>query len=234
MALLGNAAMVAWHNLAPGKESDHDEWHAREHLFERVAIPGFRRGRRCRSTHGNEAYFLMYEVDSLATLTSSAYRERLNDPTSWSQQIIPTICDMTRTLCRIEASQSRGLGTHLLTIRLTANPDQREHLVGWLTNLVLAELHTHTGITGAHLLRGDAEASGEPTDEMRLRGGGDRCADLILLVEAYQSAVLESLTGGPLATPQLLEHGANNTCQVGLYRVAQIVSEADLDQNSSA
>ena len=49
MSLMGKAAMVSWHDLDSGTEVDHDDWHSHEHLFERVGLPGFKRGRRCRS-----------------------------------------------------------------------------------------------------------------------------------------------------------------------------------------
>ena len=226
--------MVAWHNLAPGSECDHDEWHSREHLFERVAIPGFFRGRRCRALNAKEEYFLMYEVDTLATLTSSAYLDRLNNPTPWSQQIIPTIRDMTRTLCRVEASQSGGVGTALLTVRLSALAAHRVNLIRWLIDSLLPNLHAQRGVTGAHLLLGDAAASAAPTDEMRLRGSEDRCADLVLLVEAYQPMVLESLASESLAAQHFVKHGAEDTCQIGLYRMAHLVTAGDLEQTLSS
>jgi hypothetical protein len=43
MALLGRGAFVAWHDIAAGREADYHVWHSREHMLERVAIPGFLR-----------------------------------------------------------------------------------------------------------------------------------------------------------------------------------------------
>ena len=46
MSLLGKGALVIWHDIAAGCEGDYNEWHSKEHLLERVRVPGFRRGYR--------------------------------------------------------------------------------------------------------------------------------------------------------------------------------------------
>lgn len=224
--------MVAWHDLAPGSEAEHDDWHSREHLFERVAISGFRRGRRCRAMLAKEEYFLMYEVDDLSVLTSPEYLARLNDPTEWSRRIIPSISNMTRTLCRVLASVGGSVGTAILTVRLAAKVATREHLVEWIADRQVPQISGRRGIVGAHLFEGDDSASGVKTDEMHLRGGGDRTADLVLLVEGYHPDALRSLLDEQLSVPSLVEHGAEPERHVGLYRVAHIVTEADLPRLS--
>jgi len=228
MSLMGRAAMVAWHDLTPGSEAEHDDWHSREHLAERVAISGFRRGRRCRAMLAEEEYFLMYEVDDLSALTSPEYLARLNDPTEWSRRIIPNISNMTRTLCRVLASVGGGAGTAILTVRLAAKAATREDLVRWLVDRQVPETSGWRGIVGAHLLEGDDSVSGIKTDEMHLRGGGDRIADLVLLVEGYNPDALSFLLDDQLSVASLVEHGAEAERHVGLYRVAHIVAEADL------
>ncbi len=224
MSLLGGAAMAAWHNLEPGVEAAHDEWHSHEHLFERVSIPGFRRGRRCRSVGGGEEYFLMYEVDDLSVLTSEAYLERLNNPTPWSRRIIPSIRNMTRVLCRVVASSGGGMGGWVATLRLTARPGMRE---GWAGEWV-GSLAVRAGVTGAHLLATDAEASGLPTEEKRLRGLPDATADLVLLVEGYDAEALRCVVAEELGEERLWEKGAERGAVRGFYRVCHAVSEGDL------
>jgi len=46
MSLAGLGAVCIWHDLLPEARDDFDQWHNREHMPERVGIPGFRRGRR--------------------------------------------------------------------------------------------------------------------------------------------------------------------------------------------
>ena len=58
MSLLGQAAMVFWHDIADG-DDDYKDWHSNEHMNERVGVPGFLRGRRGRSLRGEPRYFIM-------------------------------------------------------------------------------------------------------------------------------------------------------------------------------
>lgn len=229
MSLMGKAAMVAWHDLEPGTEADHDDWHSHEHLFERVGIPGFRRGRRCRATgDADEEYFLMYEVDDLSILTSDAYLARLNDPTPWSQRIIPTIRNMTRTLCRVRSSVGGGMGTAMLTLRFSPSADANASVVNWIEGELAPGLPRLKGVVGAHLLEGDATASGQTTDEARLRGGGDQIADLVLLVEGYDSAAVGALLENQLSPEELRRRGVASDSRRGVYQVAHAVTKADL------
>ena len=108
MTLLGKAALVIWHDPAPGIESDYNEWHSKEHMFERVGIQGFRRGQRAVAISGAPKYFNFYEVDDLATLTGQPYLDRLNDPTPWTRRITPHMNNNSRTLCKVAASFGAG------------------------------------------------------------------------------------------------------------------------------
>jgi len=230
MSLLGKAAMVAWHNLMPGQEVGHDRWHSREHLFERVGIPGFRRGRRCVAPEGSagECYFLMYEVDELSVLTSKVYLDRLNNPTPWSQRVIPTICDMTRTLCRVRASSGGGVGGWVSTLRFSVTEKDRERLIKSLSESVAPDLASEEAVTAAHLLEGDGASSGLNTEEKRLRGVSDSVADLVLIVEGYEREAVRS-TLSPESMGELFgEKGAAGAMIQGVYQTRHVVSEADL------
>lgn len=84
MPLLGPAAMLLSFDVVAEAIAEHDHWHTQEHLPERLSIPGFVRGTRWVALAGQPRYFVMYEVEQLATLTSAAYLERLNHPSPWT------------------------------------------------------------------------------------------------------------------------------------------------------
>src|SRR5262245_40452423 len=117
MALPGSGCFVAWHDLQPGREADHDHWHTHEHMIERVAIPGFLRGLRYRSAGGSPRVCTIYHAESVATFTSPVYLERLNSPTPWTRQVLPLFVGMNRTLCTVASTHGHGIGGHLLTIQ---------------------------------------------------------------------------------------------------------------------
>src|SRR5256886_12079346 len=96
MPLLGKAAILLSFDVVEDAIPEHDDWHTHEHLPERLCIPGFVRGTRWVSLAGKPRYFVMYEVDQLATLQSEAYLERLNNPSPWTSKMMPNYRSMTR------------------------------------------------------------------------------------------------------------------------------------------
>ncbi len=232
MSLLGNAALVMWHGVETSAREAHDDWHSHEHLMERLALPGFRRGRRCVSPDG-ECYFLMYEVDCLETLTSAAYQARLNDPSPWSQQVIPSIRDMNRTLCRTISSAGIGVGGWIGTRRFSAVRERRRELAEHLSRLAAKDLGRRAGLTGIYLLEGDKAASALRTEEKNLRGKEDETADLALLVEGYERGAVETALQEELGDSALRELGAVDVEAAGLYQTVHVVTEADVTGRGS-
>src|SRR5260370_42588595 len=85
----GRAAIAMWWDIAPEVKSEWEDWHSREHMPERLAIPGFLRGTRWIALSGEPFYFVLYETAELSTITSGPYLERLNNPTPWSRKMMP-------------------------------------------------------------------------------------------------------------------------------------------------
>jgi len=52
MSLAGQGVVAIWNGIAPEGRAEFFEWHNREHMPERVGIPGFRRGRRYIAKYG--------------------------------------------------------------------------------------------------------------------------------------------------------------------------------------
>jgi len=228
MALLGNGAMVFWHDVSAGSDADYQDWHAHEHLAERVGIPGFQRGRRYVAVDGAPRYFIMYEVDALAVLTSADYLARLNDPTPWTTRALGHFRNSNRTLCQVAASHGLGLGGLLLTLQLAPAPGRGDDLDAWLTGGVLAALAGRSGLNAAHLLKGDEAASQTETAEKKLRDRPDAVADRVVLVEGYDEAALAAVRDGDLSPAALRDAGVAGSPQVALYRLLNSVSTADL------
>jgi len=227
MALLGQGAFVAWHNIAAGRETDYDRWHSHEHMLERVGIPGFLRGRRYVAAADGPRYLVLYEVTDVGVLTSPAYLERLDNPTAWTREVMPAVRDMNRTLCRVVASCGCGVGHAALTVRFSPVPDRADELGRWLR----AELERwcgSPGLTGAHLLQADAAASRTPTREKQLRAQPDAVADWVLLVEGYDRTTVRDLQGGAFSPEMLEGHGARPGAAGDLYGLAYLVTHEDI------
>ena len=76
------AMAAAWLDITPEVEAEFADWYFREHIPERVTLPGFLSGRRYTAPGGGpNKYLALYEATSKDVFGSEAYRERLNQPT---------------------------------------------------------------------------------------------------------------------------------------------------------
>ena len=205
MPLLGQAAMLLSFDVADEAIADHDDWHTHEHLPERLSIPGFLRGTRWISLRGQPRYVVMYEVAQLATLTSEAYLQRLNNPTPWTSKVMPHYRGMSRGLCSVTASFGFGVGHVGLLIRFKPEAASAQRMRAWLVEQVLPQLPSKRGVGGVHLLEGAAAAP--MTNEQRLRGA-DAGVDWAILATGYGPEALAELSAGDLGAARLEEHGA--------------------------
>ena len=87
--LLGQGVMINWSDVAPEHRAAYYEWHSREHMVGRVAIPGFQRGRRYIAVNAQRDFFNFYEVDDLAVLTGAEYLAKANAPSPLTQRTTP-------------------------------------------------------------------------------------------------------------------------------------------------
>jgi hypothetical protein len=221
MALLGEGVLAIWNEIAPTEipgeaEADFVAWHVREHIPERVALPGFLRGRRYSALDGDPAYFNFYETATPAVLTSPDYVARLNDPTPWTRRVVAQFKDTSRTICDVATSLGRGEGGVIETIRLRPASDPT-YFAERFRDKVLRPLADLAGIVGVHLLRGRPSDSAGGTAEKKLRAQPDEIVDWILLVEAVAAEAILAARSGPGATAALERHGVAPGCRRGLY-----------------
>ena len=193
------AAVAMWWDIAPQVRAEWDEWHSREHMPERLAIPGFLRGTRYIALSGEPSYFVLYEAASLAVITSGPYLERLNNPTPWSRRMMPHHRNMVRSLCRVHASSGAGQPGIMATVRFSP------------TGGALPELPAGRGITGAHLLESQP-MPGAVTEEQKIRGR-DATADWALLIGGYDAEAVSAAA-------------ARSNGTVGLYRLSYSLARA--------
>lgn len=208
MAQLGNARMVIWFEVILEMITEHDHWHAQEHMYERLGIPGFLRGRRAITLSGDRKYFVTYEVESFETLKSAAYLECLNNPTPWTQKMMPQTRNVVRSLCRILGTFGSGIGQVLATIRCAPQAGKEDALREWLTKSALPALPAKAGMVGVHFLEAIKQTGQPQTNEQKLRGSNDREADWVLIVEGYDPDAVHAILGKELHASELSRRGA--------------------------
>lgn len=218
-----NAAVAMWADVAFDAREAFNDWHAHEHMPERLSIPGFVRGSRWVAAGGGLGYFILYEVEELATLTTGPYLERLNNPTPWSKQMMPHHQNMVRSLCRVQARFGAGLGRALATIRFSPQPGAEQGLGRWLQEAVLPELPSRKGLVASLLLRDAASTAANPTMEQKIRGR-DATADWAVLVSGYDADAVAATAVGEFSAANLARHGAAPGSIIGAYDLAFVLA----------
>ena len=108
--MAGTGAVLAlWNDVTPEQDAEYNEWHANEHVPERLSVPGMLWGRRYRRVDGAAAphYLTVYGMRDAKVLESEAYRLLLARPTPMSARMRPHLCNLSRWVC--EVREARGL-----------------------------------------------------------------------------------------------------------------------------
>lgn len=216
--------MLLSFDVAAEAQLEHDDWHSHEHLPERLAIPGFRRGSRWRALAGEPAYFVLYEVGDLDVLSSPAYMDRLNHPSPWTAKIMPSYRGMRRGLCEIVARAGHGLGGFGLLLRFGVEARDETALRDGLVAEVLPWLPAQSGLVSALLLHSALQA--DLTVEQRIRGR-DAAVDWALLVTGFALSQVQALANGVLSPSALARRGATAVA-TATYQMAHCLSDRDL------
>jgi len=215
--LRGLGALAGWFDYAG--DCDMNEWQAREHILERVGVPGFIRGRRFESDGSHPRYFMLYETENVGVFTSAAYLERLNNPSEWSRRCAAGLANMTRSLCSVTLSVGEVDGGHVATAEILPGSGG-EDVRRLLEQSLLAELVAQPGIYACHLLEADRAASGIASVEKRLRDSQDRLAEWILVIEGRDGSALEDGIAAVNVVRRLRECGADVPAVWNAYQLS--------------
>jgi hypothetical protein len=228
MSLSGRGAIAIWNDIRPDTRADFFEWHNREHMPERVAIPGFRRGRRFGAVDAQPEFFTLYETDGPEVLTGADYLARLDNPTPWTRRVVVAFLNTSRSLCRVAMSLGPGEGGLIVTFRCEVAEELEEEMLRVLTEDALPRLADRTGIVGAHLCLADRAASNVQTAEKKVRSEISRVPSWIIFVEGGSDAeALKSACDDALSSEALSAAGAIAPIERGLYQLQYCRSPQD-------
>ena len=224
MSLAGAGVLAIWNDIAPGGDAEFDHWQTSEHIPERVAVPGFLRGRRYTALMGSPAYFTLYETESVATLQSAGYLARLNAPTPWTTKCIQLFRNNRRTACRTTLSLGVGAGGVIATLELGPLADKDAPLRAWLTGTALPAVASRPGIVAAHLCEADVEMTVVRTAEKTLLEKPDTLARWVVMVEGLSGDIVEGTCRTLLDAEHLALHGAAPDLSLAVYRLVYLLA----------
>ena len=220
MPLAGKGMLLTSMNIEPSDEPEFNRWYDREHLEERVAIPGFLEARRYVAHQGNPKYLSLYSTETFEVLDSPAYRVALANQTAWSKTNIARFKNMIRGVARITVSHGTGRGAALGIIRLRPTPGGEDKLrTAVRDQLDPAKLD---GIISMHLIENDPVLSKPLTDDPSAPNPG--AGDWFILIDATDVS----------AVPSASVHFTDNTAfkplvvSSGVYRLMWDIAKSDL------
>jgi hypothetical protein len=202
--------LAIWNDCAPEGLEHFERWYNREHLLERVGVPGFRFGRRYESAAGGDRrFFAFYEVDSPAVLNSPAYVERLENPTPWTSQSMKAFRGMVRTVCDLRAAAGNLIGSHAVVLRADAAMAPTADAEALVTKLAAEE-----GVARVQLWTRAGQQTKADTAEMKSRGGDQLIAGA-LVVECVRRADADRVATTLARPPAAL--GISGASALGIY-----------------
>ena len=207
--------LAIWNDCAPGHEAAYEAWYMREHLPERLGLPGFRRGRRYVATRPGPEFFTYYETDTPEVMATADYLDRVGDPTPMTREIMSSVFqNMNRTVCRVAGRIGHARGAYAAVLRLTeATADAN-------LKAMLAELRGLDGIARGEAWVAAGDDPSADNAESRLRGGDDHisaCLFVETLRESDAARVLDHLSARQGGIP-------------GIYRLLCEMVAADLPE----
>lgn len=111
---LPHGQLCVWTDIDPAHEADFNAWYDREHMQERVAIPGFTHARRFRATdRGSRKYLALYVTDTLDVFRGDAYRRAFAQQTAWSLANFERMTGTQRRVGELTIEAGDGEGAHL-------------------------------------------------------------------------------------------------------------------------
>lgn len=141
---MGAGLLLILAGIGPEDLDEFHRWYDREHLPERLGLPGFRQARRFASEGAVRPWAALYDTEGTGVFRSAAYREALSRQSDWSRKMLPRFVDPCRSVSETRLRLGAGGGDGLALGVITGGPDDP----------AAAEASFHTA--GGHLLAGDA------------------------------------------------------------------------------
>ncbi len=157
MALYGTGMLMTFTQPDAAGEEDFNEWYNREHIDERVWMPGFHRARRYVDCTGDARirYFATYETDTVEDLADPEYMKLLADQSDWSKRVMKTFTAFDRVTARVTVDLSHGFAGACAFARFHPEPGVMDGLRRHLADTLLPDLVARPGMVGAVLAEND-------------------------------------------------------------------------------
>ena len=186
--MTSNGILALWNDCNPGGYAAYESWYQSEHLFDRLRVPGFLRGRRFERTTGDSEYFTYYETQTPEVLSTREYLRLLDNPSLMTERIMSgTFLNMSRTVCRVLRRFGCIYGAFVVTVKL-----ENLELIDAVSTYA-GSLLDQSAVARAEIWVADSAGLRAKTREEVLRGG-DKKIEACLIVETLREGAAREIS----------------------------------------
>lgn len=207
--------LVVWADIPESFEEDFNRWYDREHVEERIRLPGFISGARYRAVGEGRRYLGLYRTQTLEAFETPAYREAFANQTPWSVTNLGRMRNPMRRVCSVTKPTGIGRGGWLSLLRLGRMPAPAELNA---MEKIGGVIQKTDGVISSSLLVPDVAKSGPLPAE----APDGRIMDPILLIEATSEATAREAIAA--AEKEICPDGA----ETAVLSLMWVLHEADI------
>jgi hypothetical protein len=222
MPLAGKGMLLTSMDIDPSDEAEFNRWYDREHLEERVAIPGFLEARRYIAHEGQPKYLSLYSTETFEVLDSPAYRTALANQTDRSKANIARFKNMIRSVARITISRGQGRGAVLGIVRFRPHTENKDRLRAALRDRLDPEMLD--GIISMHLIESDPALSRPLTEDSPASNPG--AGDWFVLVDGTHVDAIGAALANRFTDAAVLK--TFNAVSTGIYNLMWDLAKNDI------
>lgn len=159
------AQLYVWSDIDPDHEPEFNRWYDKEHMEERVRIPGFSGARRYRAVSGSaRRYLALYRAQSLDCFTSDEYRQAFTQQTRWSNLNFSRMSNTRRRVMSVALECGFGAGGHLAMVVLNRTESDSGIERSRIRNLLQDIAHSDGVLHGQYLVPDEALSTPLPSE----------------------------------------------------------------------
>ena len=218
--LRGKGMLITLTEVRPRDEPDFNEWYNREHIDERVNLPGFRRARRyVAAGRADPKYFATYECRTVADLADPGYLKLLTNQSPWSQRVMQRFTKFQRLTLRIRVDLTHGVGGAVTCLRFVPERKRARALARWLKTEALPAAIAERGLVGGFAAENDLEVANAPAKAQGLAYPSATDIVWAVVLEGGDAGATAAAARKHFARAALAPFGVTAAPVVGTYRL---------------
>jgi hypothetical protein len=218
MGLRGKGMLITFTEVAPADELDFNEWYNREHIDERLSMPGFQRARRWVAVKGSPKYLATYECDRVGDLATPHYLGVLANQTPWTQRTTARFTKFNRMTLRMQVDRTHGLAGALAAVRFVPGSGQRRNLNEWLRDTAFPRAIKQPGMLGATAGENDVDVANAPLAASSMDRPKADEAEWVVFLEAADAGIAGSVARQLFKLSTLRRFRVREAPVIGTYR----------------